>query len=1093
MGTVEHEHRQTRDERARSLDSDRAGGTDSGTFVAPEVLAPLAAPAVPGRAATVRRKAVVGAADDPLELEAEAAARRAVAVLARPPEGSQGADAHRCSDDHVHRSAEEHLYRSGGAGASAGATGAIGAEGGELDADSSHLLGSLRGKGAPLAVPVRRAMEGALGSDLSGVRVHTGPDARRLNHLMSAEAFTVGKDVFFRDGMPSLGSASGQSLLAHELAHTVQAGGSAQPVHRFFGRSKSPEEKQAAQAKADLKAQADEAKKKLEQERKERKAADKAKVKEFEKTAKAEDKQARQLAKVMNTTNKMVSKEIIAANKAQPNGKLEASPQHRKLIDDFSQLLKTEAAEREAAFRSAEAQALQEGKSTQEAKAAGELASERMADEVWANAPFSLRAFRPLRFDEFDKALNEVKEARTEGMAQHHSDVSAVLQENEAKRGAFMDVGDAEKAVNTGRALDRRRDRIALEKGKSTKELDDEVLDKAKKKAAEKESEEGGSRAESLQKLADDGQTPTQPGGATLTAPVPQGESQRNVDDAQRKKRQEAFGDGDKDLQKHAERIGYASTATKYLAKGTKAGAKQFGHKRGKDALGHSNMGTDQTLGTDVTMVVDQSVSGLAGILNLVKQIIGLIDDVGEIRKGGTDKGATLEAVGSGAGILKTALGTTRSGLLAAKEGLEAFAGPTSAALSGVTHALPIVGMVGSVIEMIISGIESVPLAERLWDGASAVFQAKLGAKAPLVAALERTQRRNGQLIEQKIFSLIKSATMMGLHIAEIASGGGFGIPAAAKISLSIISLGHTAAHKIADTIIEQKAANAVHAWRDEHKEGASRDVVKYDAGTAVDLIIVAAQKHKLPYAIELLEDYGITPAESASMRLHEIRAKVLKHLKETDNPRTVQEKAKGVLASIKSFFGVEDGPKGLSEEEERSLLDKLKAAPSGIASGLRSLGSKIAAAPKKIGSAIADPIKQKYQDAKTLVEAKDAMHYKGKSGRSVAYNFLRSGDGLEKSLGKVRQDMHSAGADDKDLPYSAAQQKHREKLDAIKNPVSDKGIKRVDQPLARRLMALDLPQLYVEVNKLDVKDEMQSATVEYVVAARLQALGMPT
>ncbi|HEU4567017.1 MAG TPA: DUF4157 domain-containing protein [Marmoricola sp.] len=1086
---MEHEHRQTRDERARSLDRDEAGGTGGGTFAAPEVLAPLAAPAVPGRAATVRRKAVVGAADDPLELEAEAAARRAVAVLARPQESSQGAGAHQCSGEHVHRSTEEHLHRSGGAAAA----GAIGAAGGELDDDSSHLLGSLRGKGAPLALPVRRAMEGALGSDLSGVRVHTGANARRLNHLMSAEAFTVGKDVFFRDGMPSMGSASGQSLLAHELAHTVQAGGSEQSVHRLFGRSKSPEEKQAAQAKADLKKQAAEAKKKLEDERKARKAADRAKVKEFEKTSKAEDKQARQLAKVMNTTNKMISKEIIAADKAHPNGKLEASPQHRKLIDDFSQLLKTEAAEREAAHRSAEAQALQEGKSPDEAKAAGELAAEQMADEVWANAPFSLRAFRPLRFDEFDRALNEVKQVRTEGMAQHHSDVSAVLQENEDKRGAFMDVGDAEKAVNTGRALNRRRDRIALEKGKSTKELDDEILDKAKKKAAEKEAEKSGSRAESLQKLADDGETPTQPGGATPTAPVPQGESQRNLDDAQRKKRQEAFGDGDKDLQKHAERIGYASTATKYLAKGTKAGAKQFGHKRGKDALGNSNLSTDQTFGTDVTLVVDQSVSGLAGILNLIKQIIGLVDDVGEIRKGGTDKGATREAVGSGAGIVKTALGTTKTGLLAAKEGLQAFAGPTSAALSGVTHALPIVGMVGSVIDMIISGIDSVPLAERLWDGAGAVYKAKLDAKAPLVAALERTQRRNGQLIEKKIFSLVKSATMMGLHIAEIATAGGFGIPTAAKISLQIVSFGHTAAHKIADYVIEQKAANALHAFRDEHKEGASRDVVKYDAGTAVDLIIVAAQKHKLPYAISLLEDYGITPAESASMRIHEIRNKVLKHLKETDSPRTVQEKAKGVLASIKSFFGMEDGPKGLSGGEERSLLDKLKDAPAGIASGLKSLGKKVASAPKKIGSAIADPIREKYQDAKTLVEAKDAMHYKGKSGRSVAYNFLRSGDGLEKSLGKVRQDMHAAGADDKDLPYSVAQKEHREKLDAIKNPVADQGIKHVDQALSRRLMKLDLPQLYQEVAKLDLSDERVSGTVDFVVAARLQALGMPT
>ncbi len=42
---------------------------------------------------------------------------------------------------------------------------------------------------------------------------------------MQAEAFTVGTDIFFRDGVPDDATAEGQSLLAHELAHTVQQRG----------------------------------------------------------------------------------------------------------------------------------------------------------------------------------------------------------------------------------------------------------------------------------------------------------------------------------------------------------------------------------------------------------------------------------------------------------------------------------------------------------------------------------------------------------------------------------------------------------------------------------------------------------------------------------------------------------------------------------------------------------------------------------------------------------------------------------------------------------------------------------------------------
>jgi len=71
-------------------------------------------------------------------------------------------------------------------------------------------------------------MESALGSDLSGVRVHTGGEADVLNRSLQAKAFTTGSDVFFSQGAYRPGSASGSHLLAHELAHVVQQGGSVQ-------------------------------------------------------------------------------------------------------------------------------------------------------------------------------------------------------------------------------------------------------------------------------------------------------------------------------------------------------------------------------------------------------------------------------------------------------------------------------------------------------------------------------------------------------------------------------------------------------------------------------------------------------------------------------------------------------------------------------------------------------------------------------------------------------------------------------------------------------------------------------------------------
>ncbi|CAN5540555.1 hypothetical protein BH23ACT3_BH23ACT3_11660 [soil metagenome] len=84
-----------------------------------------------------------------------------------------------------------------------------------------------RGGGAPIESRVRSRFEGAMGTDLGGVRMHTDDSADKLSRAVSAKAFTTGNDVFFSKGSYDPHSSDGQHLLAHELTHTVQQQGSA--------------------------------------------------------------------------------------------------------------------------------------------------------------------------------------------------------------------------------------------------------------------------------------------------------------------------------------------------------------------------------------------------------------------------------------------------------------------------------------------------------------------------------------------------------------------------------------------------------------------------------------------------------------------------------------------------------------------------------------------------------------------------------------------------------------------------------------------------------------------------------------------------
>jgi hypothetical protein len=79
--------------------------------------------------------------------------------------------------------------------------------------------------GLPLAPEMRHGMERRVGSRLPIVRLHTGPEAAEAARRLDARAFTAGHDIYFGPGEYQPGTGSGDSLLAHELVHTLQNDG----------------------------------------------------------------------------------------------------------------------------------------------------------------------------------------------------------------------------------------------------------------------------------------------------------------------------------------------------------------------------------------------------------------------------------------------------------------------------------------------------------------------------------------------------------------------------------------------------------------------------------------------------------------------------------------------------------------------------------------------------------------------------------------------------------------------------------------------------------------------------------------------------
>ena len=152
----------------------------------------------------------VGRADDPAEVEADAMALDFLRW--QKSAGQQSAPAHeQISSGQTSRSSSNGTMETGGF-----------AVGDSLESDISRETG----RGAGLDGSTRGQFEGFFGVDLGGVRLHADSKAAELSRSLGAEAFTVGNDVFFGEGRFTPGSSSGMGLLAHELTHVVQQGGS---------------------------------------------------------------------------------------------------------------------------------------------------------------------------------------------------------------------------------------------------------------------------------------------------------------------------------------------------------------------------------------------------------------------------------------------------------------------------------------------------------------------------------------------------------------------------------------------------------------------------------------------------------------------------------------------------------------------------------------------------------------------------------------------------------------------------------------------------------------------------------------------------
>ena len=187
----------------------------------------------------IQAKLEVGAADDPLEREADRIADHVMRmpetgsadrpVLSRATSGVRrkctcGGSCEKCKTE---QSEDERGRVQKKPTATAGS--------GHISAPSVAppiVHQALRSSGQPLDAATRSFFEPRFGYDFSRVRLHADGPAAESAKAIQARAYTVGRDVVFAQNQLSTSTREGKRLLAHELAHIVQQGGGESAVVR---------------------------------------------------------------------------------------------------------------------------------------------------------------------------------------------------------------------------------------------------------------------------------------------------------------------------------------------------------------------------------------------------------------------------------------------------------------------------------------------------------------------------------------------------------------------------------------------------------------------------------------------------------------------------------------------------------------------------------------------------------------------------------------------------------------------------------------------------------------------------------------------
>lgn len=874
---------------------------------------PSSAPAHPAPVLTV------GAADDPMERQADAMADGVVARL----------DA---VEPHRHTPGCGHLRRSA-APAGHGAT--IGLEGGTLDTEASSAIERARGGGRALPEDVRRRMEGAFGTSLAHVRVHDGPRAAKLSSAMQASAFTTGSDVFFGAGQFDPASREGEHILAHELAHVVTEGSAG--VRRIVIR-RSP--------RGWLTKGLGAAKGLFGKAKKYHDVTSRSKKVEKGEIAHHQGERARGAEAREATVT-----EIYGDDPTQrPTSDVEREQQAERLKNFGARFEEVLEQERE---KIAELKEKYGDSKTEE-----EIAKEAY-DEVWLNAPEDLRARRPARETKAEKLVAQVRQVEAGANAQQGA-VDSVAETTKLGGMLSKTVEGAYDVMVLEAVRLRNRSKRAAKKSGATPMTRQEAREAVRPLGVKHCEDQAVVRKHSKpRELPQEGTRLDDAAWDDARKRFKVRRLKTAQDEAAIDRLQSQLGAGEDATERKDDTKDLAGGAVVDLSTGIAAGvgdATAAGGEQVAETPGRFAKVKAFFTGTKAPEVperddydtpldkFDQGTDGAQAAGGVVSKLAGAVSEALAMArhiKAAVKSGDPWESVRA----TKAGLGSV-NGLVSGASETAKLARSIQPSLSKkVAGVVPGLGVATAVIDTSRAILDVAMAGRRQHETDVALYEARTRTTDSeadvLVWPLLKMTQAHTKTLENNVWGLGKSVFDMITAIAELGTAGA---AKTAKLAGSVVDSIHSLGHLIADEIITWQAKRAKKLSSVLHLEGAAQDELRMHPGMAVGSIIVEAAKgdekaiaylcnywvdgqQVTPELIARIKVRTIAPApkdtgevvdpkdisqqdtgrESDDIVFLKIREAVLADMNTEGDPKSVFDKLRAGVASAKGLFGLRD------------------------------------------------------------------------------------------------------------------------------------------------------------------------------------------